>query len=159
MVRLRVTPSDPQRSTFVGIARADDVADYLAGVPYTSVDSGGDPVDHAGTTVPTPPGSADIWSASATGTGTVDLLWEPADGDWVAVTMNADGAPGVNATTRVAATLPGLPWVAAGLAVLGALMLAAGLALLLTTIARVGRDESARPDEPALLTNTTNGGN
>jgi hypothetical protein len=73
--------------------------------------------------------------------------------------MNADGAPGVNATTRVAATLPGLPWVAAGLAVLGALMLAAGLALLLTTIARVGRDESARPDEPALLTNTTNGGN
>ena len=71
--------------------------------------------EHAGTAPAVSPGRAGIWTARAAGPGTQTLIWAPRSGDWVVVAMNADGSRPVTMQVNVAATLPALPWIAAGL--------------------------------------------
>ena len=53
--------------------------------------------------------------------------------------MNADGSAPVSVHVSVAATLPALPWIAAGLLAGGAIALAAGVVLLVIPIRRASR--------------------
>lgn len=115
--RVRLKVSAPgEGPVFVGIARSDDVREYLRGVEHvtlTDVDySPFDPTyrESAGARRPLPPASQDIWETSAHGPGTQTVSWDVEEGEWSIVVMNEDGAKGVD--TRVDAGVK-LPWLAA----------------------------------------------
>lgn len=119
--RVRATsPSD--HPLFVGIARKDDVARYLRGAGYATIDNFEVRSDttHAGGAVSSPPSTEQFWAASTEGTGQQTLRWTPRDGDWQIVFMNADAGSGVVVHGDASAKLPILPWLAVGLLAAGA---------------------------------------
>jgi hypothetical protein len=131
---------------FVGLARESDAAGYLSGLGYDEVTrvAGDDDVDytaHDGGAPDTVPAEQQFWAVSASGTGEQSLIFEPQDGRWVVVAMNADGSAGVDVDARVAAELPALPWVAVGLIVAGVIGL--GVTALLFYVA-LRRDRAPR---------------
>ena len=63
-----------------------------------------------------PPGDETFWAASATGTGEQTLDWEPEDGDWRVVVMNADASRGVSADMSIGAELDSVLWIGLGTA-------------------------------------------
>jgi hypothetical protein len=131
-IRIRVTPSDASRPLFVGIAPSADVDRYLAGVNHTVITEffGDKTTAVEGGRPSAPPGSQDFWVASATGPGVQTLFWDPMDGSWTVVVMNADGRPGIDVGADLGAKAPALPWIAAGFLVAGALLLAGGTLLV-----------------------------
>src|SRR3954470_15474781 len=130
--RFQVTGTD----VFIGIAPAADVSGYLGGVRRTVVDdlgttSGTTGISQVDGTAPAgPPGDQTFWTAQASGSGTQQLTWKPASGNWVLVVMNADGSSGVRVTGTVGATVPSLTGLAWGLLLVGALITAVGVLLL-----------------------------
>lgn len=149
-VRIRVTSSTSSSPVFLGIAAARAAADYLAGVSYDTVL--GITRDHAtytahrGAAPATAPGQAAIWAAETVGPGSQTLTWPARDGSWMAVAMNADGSRPVAVRIQVAAAVPSLPWIAAGLLTGGGFLLAAGIILIVVPArhARRPRGDSAR---------------
>ena len=83
-----------------------------------------------------PPGQAGIWTAHASGPGTQTLTWPVRGGDWTVIAMNADGSRPVSLQVHVAATLPALPWIAAGLLIGGIIVLAGGVVLIVVPLRR-----------------------
>jgi hypothetical protein len=63
------------------------------------------------------------------------------------VVMNADGRAGVDVTADIGATAPALLWVAVGALAFGALLLAAGVTLLVLAVRRA----SGQPPYPAAV--------
>jgi hypothetical protein len=110
-VRISATSSET-KPLFVGIARTSDVEDYLAGVPYTTVNDvevapfTADYTRHSGRRHPVSPEHAGIWAASSQGRGMQTLDWHVEDGDWSIVVMNADGSLGVDADINAGAKVP-----------------------------------------------------
>ncbi len=104
-VRLRVTDASSERAVFVGIASQEDVDRYLAGVAHDEVRElhGRTPVyrSRSGSDEVSAPTAEDFWVASASGSGSQELLWPATSGRWAAVVMNADGSPGVAADVDV----------------------------------------------------------
>jgi hypothetical protein len=139
-VRLRVTSPRGTGPVFVGIAPAVAAARYLAGVSYATVTgaAGTSPVytRHPGGPPAVAPGRAGIWSAHAAGAGTQVLTWPVQSGDWTVVAMNANGSRPVSVRVDAAATVPALPWAAAGLLIGGVLILAGGAALIAVPLRR-----------------------
>jgi hypothetical protein len=127
-VRIRATPVSPGRPLFVGIGRSTDVDRYLTGVNHTVITEfwgnkteaveGGAPLSA--------PGKQDFWVASATGSGPQTVVWDPANGSWTVVVMNADGRPGVAVGADLGARLPDLVWIALGVLAAGAVVLVGG---------------------------------
>jgi hypothetical protein len=142
-VRIRVTPVSGTTPAFVGIAPAGAAAGYLAGVEHATVrvvtDHQGTYTEHGGSAPAVPPGRAGIWAARASGPGTQTLTWAVRSGDWMVVAMNADGSRPVSMRVDVAATLPALPWIAAGLLAGGVVFLAGGIALIAVPLRRASR--------------------
>jgi hypothetical protein len=101
---------------FVGIAPADAVDRYLAGVATDRVtDLTLRPfrltvAPRAGAAIAAKPADQGFWVATATSdaaSGTpAELTWQVRDGDYRLVVMNADGASQVSARARVALHLP-----------------------------------------------------
>jgi Domain of unknown function (DUF4389) len=145
-VRISVTQGNRTAPVFVGIAPASAAARYLAGVDYATVRGvaahHGTYTEHAGSAPTIRPAQAHIWAAQATGPGTQTLTWAMRSGDWMVVAMNADASRPVSLQANVAATLPALPWIAAGL-LIGGFVLLAGGALLIAVPAR----RASAPDE------------
>jgi Domain of unknown function (DUF4389) len=133
-VRIQVTPAAGSGPAFIGIAPAAAAQRYLAGVSYATVrgvrDHHGTYTEHAGSAPAARPATAGIWAARATGPGTQTLIWAVRSGDWMVVVMNADGSRPVTVQASAAATLPALPWIAAGLLIGGLAVLAAGVVLI-----------------------------
>jgi hypothetical protein len=133
-VLVEVTPRG-HRDVFVGIAPADDVADYLSGVAHQQVGSfrlGGEAWGWFGDGVTTsrpggspsaPPGSMEFWLARSSGSG-AQLT------DWVIVVMRTDGSPNVEAQLRIAAVAPGLAWFAPAVLLVGVVLVVAALRLV-----------------------------
>ncbi|MGY1593599.1 DUF4389 domain-containing protein [Geodermatophilus sp. SYSU D00708] len=139
--RLQVTAEDPSTELFLGVAPSRDVARYLDGVGRRVVaevgPQGGDPgVEVRGGPPAQPPGDLDIWTAQAQGPGTQTLTWTPSDGAWTVVVLRADGSAGVDVAARAGITAPALPWLWAGLLVLGGLFLVAGVLLVAVAVQR-----------------------
>lgn len=132
-VRIRVTPRSPGSKLFVGIARTADADRYLAGVDRTVISEFfEDKVERVdGGRARSKPGSQDFWVASATGTGTQTVRWEPSDGSWTVVVMNADARPVLDIDADLGARFAALPWIALGVLIAGAVF-AAGGGLLIT---------------------------
>jgi hypothetical protein len=132
-VRLRVASAEGH-PVFVGIARAGAAKRYLSGTAYTTVTgvAGGHPsyLGHTGGAPSVLPAQAGIWTVKAAGPGLQPLTWPVASGRWTAVVMNANGSAPVSVRVNAAATLPALPWVAAGLLAAGVVFLVAGALLI-----------------------------
>jgi hypothetical protein len=139
-VRIRVTPASAGPPLFVGIGPSVDVDRYLAGVNHTVISEffadkveavdGGPPASA--------PGTQDFWVASDTGAGTRTVVWDPSDGAWTVVVMNANGSPGIAIGADLGARMPALLWIALGVLAAGA-VLAAGGGLLTVDAIRRGR--------------------
>jgi hypothetical protein len=115
---------------FIGLARTADVQAYLGDVRHDTVTDlirpdyrttdGGAPTG--------PPDAQDFWVESSSGPGEQTLVWEPRDGDWTVVVMNADAGAGVETRAMAGAELPVLEWVVA------ALLIAAGVGLVVGAV-------------------------
>jgi len=145
-VRIGVTPASSGSTVFVGIGPAADVDRYIAGVSHTEIsDFWSDRVQVIGGGTPgSAPATQDFWVASATGSGVQTLTWDPANGSWTVVVMNADGKPGVDVTTDLGATMPSLVGIAVGSLVIGGVFLIGGVVLIVVAIRR-SRAPKARP--------------
>ena len=137
-VRLRVDGAGPTDDVFVGIARTDDVATYLAGAQYSEVT---DIDDHTpvyqqvtGTEIRSgrlgAPIDQSIWVAGASGIGEQELTWDARGGRWSVVVMNADGSTEVAADVEVGAHSDAVTPIAVTLIVLGGLGTLVGIGLL-----------------------------
>jgi hypothetical protein len=137
-VRIRVTPARASGPLFVGIGPSTAVDRYLAGVNHTVITEFW--VDETETVAGGPPVSApetqDFWVASSTGTGTRTLTWDPADGSWTVVVMNADGRPGIDVGADLGAEVPALPWAALGFLLAGVVFLLGGALLVVSALRR-----------------------
>ena len=138
LLRLRIaaTSDDAAKPLFLGIARTEDVARYLARVRHDELrDINFDPfkVDYRRIGAGAPrelPSTQGFWQARASGTGTQTISWPVKKGRWSAVVMNADGSRNVGVDVQLAARLAGAWWFVAALLALGALSLAGGIALV-----------------------------
>ena len=138
-VRIRITPPDPGAELFVGIGHSADVDRYLAGAHRTMISDfwTGKVQDVEGGHSVAAPGTQDFWVASSAGSGPRTLVWEPADGSWTVVVMNADGRPGVGpVATDLGATAPAVVWIALGVLVAGAVFLTGGVLLIVGAFRR-----------------------
>jgi hypothetical protein len=138
---VRIT-SDSARPVFVGIGPARDVDRWLRDVDYDELDdldNSGDPEykrsPGSGSSPRGFPGEQEFWVASASGSGEQQLTWEPADGEWRVVLMNADSEPGVEADVSIGAELDSVLWIGLGMLGVGVLF-AAGTALAITGAVR-----------------------
>jgi hypothetical protein len=143
-IRIRVTPVRPGSALFVGIGRSADVDRYLAGVDHTRIsDFFKDRVEGVRGGAATPgsaPGTRDFWVASKAGPGTQTLRWDPVDGSWTVVVMNADGKPGIDVGADLGARMPAVLWIALGLLAAGAVFLVGGALLIASALRnRAGR--------------------
>jgi hypothetical protein len=68
-------------------------------------------------------------------------VWEPTDGSWTVVVMNADGRPGIDVAADLGARMPSLLWIAVGFLAAG-VVLAVGGAFLI-----VGAVRHRQPDK------------
>ena len=150
-VRISVTPAPGAGPVFAGIAPAAPASRYLAQVGYDTVRglTHHHPVytGHPGGAPATAPARAGIWAAQAAGPGTHTLTWPGRSGSWTVAAMNADGSRPVAVRISIAAALPSLAWIAAGLLAGGILVLAAGLALSAVPARRAasGRAQALAP--------------
>ena len=131
-VRIRVTPTHPSPALFVAIGPTADVERYLTGVSHTLIsDLWTNRVQAIGGGMPrSAPGMQTFWAASTTGPGPQVLRWDPANGSWMVVVMNASGQPGIHVRADLGATYPSLLPIAVGLLATGAVF-GAGAALLI----------------------------
>jgi hypothetical protein len=148
--RFQVTGTDPDTDVFIGIAPADDVSGYLGDVRRSVVDDLGSTFGTTGISLRDggspagPPTDQTFWTAQASGSGTQQLTWRPASGNWVLVVMNADGSSGVSVRGTVGATVPSLTGLAWGLLISGALITIIAV-LLIVLAARRGSRRSGPP--------------
>ena len=146
-VRIRATGLDQGSELFIGIGPEADVDAYLSDVArdeIRDVDEDGD-VEYRsipGTGTAAPPAEQGFWVASASGTGTQELIWEFSEGRWAAVLMNADASPGVLAEATVGIRSGALLAVAISILVAGVLLLAVAVAIVVVAVAlRVSEPE------------------
>jgi hypothetical protein len=137
-IRIRVTPSSAESTSFVGIGPSNEVHPYLAGVGHTMItdfwSETVEPID--GDAIASAPSSQDFWVASDSGAGSRTVTWDPTGGSWSVVVMNVDGRPGVDVRADLGATIPPLVWISVGLLVFGLVFLAGGLLLIVGAIRR-----------------------
>jgi hypothetical protein len=138
--RSEVTSTDSGTDVFVGIAPVSEGQAYLDGVEHSVIDDLGttanDEVRVPGGAPSGPPGDQDFWVTQASGPGTQRLDWEPAEGDWIFVVMNADGSAGVSVDARVGATVPALGGLAWGILAAGLLLLVIGVLVVALAVRR-----------------------
>ncbi|HSP60751.1 MAG TPA: DUF4389 domain-containing protein [Ornithinimicrobium sp.] len=143
---LRVRAQDVDGdAVFVGVARADDVASYLAGVEHT-VQTGpltADVRQVDGAAPRTDPYGHDVWVASAEGPGRQSVELPATSGSWVAVVMPADGTAGLEARIDVAATMPWARPLGGALLTLGVLLLLGGGAAVALAVRAASVDAGA----------------
>jgi hypothetical protein len=142
--RVRAT-SLSDHEIFVGVAPKDDVARYLDGVGYGTIEhlaTGELSTTHAGGAPSGPPSTALTWAASTEGSGERTLVWEARDGDWSIVLMNTDASAGVSVKGDLGAEFPPLPWIASGLLIAGAILGSFGGWLIVREIRRGPRSVS-----------------
>jgi hypothetical protein len=133
---------------FLGLAPTSRAREYLDSMRHavlTGMPGGNPTLDVRGTGAPaTSPAEAGIWTVQSSGPGTRTLTWTPRAGDWTVVVMNADASPGVTVAARAGAEVPALGHVVTVLAVVAALVLLLGLALIAWPLRAVARHGTRR---------------
>ncbi len=153
-VRIRAESNKSDAPLFIGIGPSDEVARYLDGVGHAEVsDIDVDPfkvtyMPRPGAGPTAQPADQTFWVASDTGTGLLTLSWDVADGDWAVVIMNADGSAVVDAEVSAGGTLPVILPIAIGALIVGGVLLLAGIAIIVVTIATRGSGRRPMPTAP-----------
>lgn len=138
---------------FIGIAAERDASAYLAPIEHTVVariDGRGDEPSYRqlGGSKPTQaPGTERFWVAKSSGSGQLQVDWQPQAGDWSVVVLNADGSRAVQAELSVGATIPWLDNLAFALIAAGLIFLVGGG--LLIFVALRGSTPTAAPGQGA----------
>jgi hypothetical protein len=154
-VRVKAESNDG-KPVFVGIARTDDVTDYLRGTSHalvTDLDYSPFQADYdtrQGERSPGAPSAQRFWAATARGDGEQTLTWDVDDGDWSVVVMNADGSTGVDAGISAGARVGWLGeagWVSLGS---GLVLLALAGGLLYMGVRPRGDSHAAGTDQPTV---------
>jgi hypothetical protein len=143
-VRIR---SESSRDVFVGIGPDDEVEAYLDGVEHSVVTRISDDPRYSHRDGGAPgalPAAQGFWAASTSGAGEQTLEWEPEEGSWSAVVMNADGSRGVSSELSIGAELDAALWVGIALLAVGAV-----LALLAALAITAGTRRRSGPSPPA----------
>jgi hypothetical protein len=152
---VRITGESAGPDVFIGIGETADVAAYLDGVERAEVrDLNFDPFEveyrlSAGREPPGPPGEQTFWVASASGPGERTATWDAESGEWTVVLMNADASDGVAADVSVGAEVDFLLWLAIGLLVAGAVVLAVAVLLIVLGARRATAETAPAPAPPA----------
>jgi hypothetical protein len=124
------------RRLFVGIGPEDAVDRYLRRVAHDEVTSLDfhpfrATYERSGGGAPrTRPDAQRFWAARVQGSPNETLRWDVASGDWSVVVMNADASRGVDVDVAVGARLAFLIWVAVGLLIAGAVVVAVAVLLI-----------------------------
>lgn len=135
---------------FIGIAPTADVDRYLRGLAHDEVVGGlFEPGSVELTTSPgeltaAPPATQSFWVASGDST----VQWDVEPGTWSAVVMRADGSAGVNATIGAQVRISWLGPLAVGTTIGGAVLLAAGVWMIVAAAASTAVPAPARAPLP-----------
>ena len=138
-LKLVGTSNDPSKPVFIGIAQEGAASEYLSGVEYDEVVDLTWPYDrvwehqptvsydtHHGEAPSQAPATETFWEASITGSGTQTLEWEPEEGNFWFVVMNADGSSDVDVDMQMGAKIPFLRYIGNMLFVGGFISLVVG---------------------------------
>jgi hypothetical protein len=103
---VRLILRDSSNDMFIGIARRSDVDAYLDGVAHNEIIEIGDGLVPAyryrrGSDSVAPPAGEGFWVTSAQGPAPLVVNWNPSEGTWAVVLMNADASTGVRADVNV----------------------------------------------------------
>lgn len=147
-IRIRAARADGGE-VFIGIASAESVEAYLRGTPYEVVrEIEFDPLAYEGdivpgANVPDTPADALDWAASTSGRGEQELVWRVRGGPHAFVIMNADAGAGVRVEADLAVKFPYIRGFGIALVVFGALLLTAGLLLIVLPLRSRRREVGA----------------
>ena len=142
---VRLSAASTNSDVFIGIAPKADIDHYLDDVKRTEISSVRyfpfevEYRDVPGSHAPTPPTEQDFWTESAAGSGTQQIQWSVAPGQWGVVVMNADGTPGVTADLQAAVRSDLISPIATSLIIIGAVLLLIGLPMLIVGAVILGR--------------------
>lgn len=139
-IKLVGRSNDPSKEVFIGIARDTDASRYLNSVEYDQINIDPSLNDkpwrgvqfsvskstHPGVAPSQAPTSLTFWEASATGSGTQTLIWEPDAGSFWVVVMNIDGSADVDLDMQLGAKVPILGTIGSGLLTGGFITLGIG---------------------------------
>ena len=140
--REEVRSSNPSRNIFVGVAREDDLMEYLQNVSYDRLtdfeldDDTWEFENIPGTSRPAPPTLQTFWHQSSHGAGTQVIEWELEQGTWVFVIMNEDGSAGIELDMQVGVKVPWLTGLGVGLLVTGIIGLIIGSVMIFFAVRR-----------------------
>jgi hypothetical protein len=123
-LKLVGTSNDPSKQVFIGIAKEGAASEYFSDVEYDAVVDLDWPYDQALDHQPTvsydthhggapsqAPATETFWEVSITGSGAQTLEWEPEEGNFWFVVMNADGSSGVDVDMQMGAKVPFLRYI------------------------------------------------
>ncbi len=155
-IRLRATSADPEQSVFIGIGSREDVLAYLDGVAHDEIveleNGNAVYVRRSGDDTIGLPSEQTFWDVSASGAGTQELIWEPANGRWAVALMNADGSSDVIAQVNLGARAGFVVPLAIILTVVGAVVSAVGLGLIIVGALGARRRVAPAVSEPPIPT-------
>jgi hypothetical protein len=137
------------RPLFLGIGASADVERYLGRVAHselTDFDRGRpEYVEVRGGAPSSPPIAQHFWVAQSQGFGNQRIDWDPEDGVWTVVAMNAGGSRPVAVDAEIGAKLDWLIWLGVGFTVAGLVLSIGGVILILIVGRRASRDQIAAP--------------
>jgi hypothetical protein len=151
--RFEAEPASGAKDVFIGVGRAGDVSQYLAGVEHDVVndiefeDLSIDKTRVEGQRAPEPPRDADVWVDSISGSGRQELDWEVRSGSYRFVVMNADASRGVDVDAQFGLKIPYAMAIALGLIAAGIVVVILGVVVVLLA-ARSSRP-APEPEAPA----------
>jgi hypothetical protein len=140
------------RPVFIGIGPSADVERYLGRVAHSELTDWRhhDPIytEVPGRRPASPPGAQHFWVAQSQGVGENRIDWDPEDGVWTAVAMNAAGGRGVAIAAEIGAKPDWVLWAGVGLAAIGLVLTAGGAILILFIGRRASRDQVTISTQP-----------
>ena len=133
------------RPVFIGIGASDDVQRYLGRVAHSELTDWRhhDPVytQIPGGRPATPPAAQRFWVARSEGIGDNQIDWDPEDGVWTVVAMNATGTRGVAVDAEIGAKPGWVLWAGIGLTVAGFVLTVGGALVILFVGRGASRDQ------------------
>ncbi|MFC1803803.1 zinc ribbon domain-containing protein [Thermoproteota archaeon] len=147
--KITTESNDPKKEIFVGIARHQDIHNYLDPIRYHTVqdlDFGLENFDvgtpttsyilHPGVAPTVPPTVHSFWIVHGSDTGSQTLTWEPETGTYYLVMMNADGSEGIDSEIKIGVRVPFFGSIGDILLGVGVVFGAIGVLMLFFTIKR-----------------------
>ena len=148
--RFEAESSSGAKDVFIGVGRAGDVSQYLAGVEHDVVndieftDLQIDKTLVTGKDGPELPRGQSFWIASISGSGRQELDWKVRSGSFRFVVMNADASRGVDVDAQFGLKIPYAMQIAIGLIVGGIVVVILGAVVVLLA-ARSAPDPPPQP--------------